>query len=105
MQSQNLSEYILVRKELQEVKNCITQYMGFVLGGSSLSFIGVWFSRRNGEDFLAPAYISLSLSIIVVLVLVILFYKFNSHNRFAGYRKLLIQEVWDEVVPENRTGS
>lgn len=97
MQPQDFSEYELMRRELQEIKNCITQYMGFVLGGSGFSVIGVWFVRRDNFDVSAPAFISLTISIIVILVLFIIYYKFHSHNRMAGYCKLLTQEIWRET--------
>ena len=45
MQKQNLSEYDFVRRELAALRNCITTYMGFVMGGSGV----VYFGTSNSE--------------------------------------------------------
>lgn len=99
MQKQNLGEYEFIRKELTELKNCITTYTGFVIGGSGIAFFGssaLTESEKLNENIVFAFLIS---SIIVSLVLMILFYKFNSHNRFAGYCKLLNQEKYDPMTP------
>ncbi|KAA3618540.1 MAG: hypothetical protein D8M58_21390 [Calditrichaeota bacterium] len=93
MELSNFKEYRFLRTELQNLKNCITNYMGFVLGGSGLSFIAFQLLSNKGPlNTEYVAQISLILSIVISLVLSIIFYKFNSHNRYAGYCKLLNQE-------------
>ena len=78
---------------LQNLKNCITNYLGFVLGGSGVAFVSFyWFNTNNLIYSEVTAFISLIVSVILSLVLSIIFYKFNSHNRYAGYCKLLNQE-------------
>lgn len=98
MQRQNLTEYEFIRKELSELRNCITTYMGFVIGGSGIVFFGVAaikeFDKLSGNT----SFAFLISSIIVSLVLVVLFYKFNSYNRYAGYCKLLNQEKYDPEI-------
>lgn len=99
MQTQNLGEYEFIRKELTELKNCITTYTGFVIGGSGITFFGaaaLTESEKLNDNIVFAFLIS---SIIVSLVLMILFYKFASHNRFAGYCKLLNQEKYDSKIP------
>lgn len=99
MQSQNLEEYKLIRKELESLKICITTYVGFVLGGAGVAilFIGRGMMDANCPpdcpmDLRPLGYAALALSLVVSSVFSILLYKFNSHNRFAGYCKLLTQE-------------
>lgn len=91
MLPQNTSEYKLLREELQKVKDCITTYMGFMLGGAGLAFVQMGASTTGGDAL--GAVIAMCLAVVVSLMLRILFYKFNSHNRFSGYCKLLTQEV------------
>ena len=90
MQYQNKIEYELVREELLKLKECITSYMGFVIGGSGVAFFGIAAVSKNPGSHEILGFSCILLSVIVSLVLYILFYKFNSHNRFAGYCKLLI---------------
>jgi len=92
MEISNSEEYKLLRSEMQNLKNCMTTYLGYVLGGSGLVFIGFYTIRNYELKFEIIAFISLLLSITVSMVLFIIFYKFNSHNRYAGYCKLLNQE-------------
>ena len=95
MQAQNLTEYELVRTEMTCVKDCMTNYIGFVLGGSGLALFGVISLGMFTKNLLGLAYVSIFLSTLISLVLMILFYKFNSHNRFAGYCKLLNHERFE----------
>jgi|GEM_PF-5869847 len=92
MEKQNLREYELIREEMLSLKNCITNYMGFVIGGSGVAYYGLVSITNGSNSFSRIAYAPLFLSFIVTSVLLILFYKFNSHNRYAGYCKLLNQE-------------
>ncbi|MCA9730693.1 hypothetical protein KC799_01095 [candidate division KSB1 bacterium] len=92
MQKQNLDEYRFIRNELEQLKNCITAYMGFILGGSGVAFFGISAVAKIPDSHNALAYSCFLISYVIPLVLLILFYKFNSHNRYAGYCKLLNQE-------------
>lgn len=92
MQYQNVKEYQIIREEMSKLKDCITTYMGFTLGGTGLVFAG--FAATSIEGY-PPIFASLLLSLVVSLVLTIIYYKFNSHNRYAGYCKILNQERFD----------
>lgn len=94
MQKENFKEYELVREEMLQLKSCITNYIGFVLGGSGLVLAGstTLFMISKENAFLGIAF--LLLTILISMVLSVLFYKFNSHNRFAGYCLLLNQEKY-----------
>jgi hypothetical protein len=88
----NIKEYELIRQEMTTVKECITQYLGFVLGGTGIAVYAILAMSNTGTRFCEVAFISFVLSIMMSFVLLVLFYKFYSHNRFAGYCKLLNQE-------------
>ncbi|MBN2415243.1 hypothetical protein JXO52_05350 [bacterium] len=89
MESLNIKEYELIQSVLTNLKNCITAYLGFVLGGSSAAF---FLYANLGKDSPHRLYLSMLMSIVLTLILLMLYYKFNSHNRYAGYCKLLNQE-------------
>ena len=94
MENGNLREYEAVRKELADVKACATQYIGFVLGGSGLALFGFGLLAKESVSSFALIYSPMALSIMVTLILFILYYKFNSHNRFAAYCFVLSVERW-----------
>jgi hypothetical protein len=93
MQQECLKEYEQIRSEMQDLKKCVTQYMGFVLGGTGIAVFG-FAAIAVIDDAYSLAWSAMLLSLIVSLVLVILFYKFTSHNRYAGYCKVLDAEVF-----------
>jgi len=92
MEISNSQDYHFIREEMKNLKNCITHYLGFVLGGSGVSFIGFYTIDNHVDKYELIAFISLILAVTISIVLFIIFYKFNSHNRYAGYCKLLNQE-------------
>lgn len=94
MQAENLQEYTFIREEMIKLKDCVTSYMGFVLGGSALAIFGLASIEPVKSNVMT--YFSLILSLIFSMVLLILLYKFNSHNRYAGYSMLLNQERHDK---------
>jgi hypothetical protein len=55
MQPQNLEEYKLIRKELSELKNCVTEYVGFLFGGSSIALGLLGFLYKNAAPSHAAA--------------------------------------------------
>ena len=89
----------ILRGEVENVKNCITQYVGFALGGSGFALIVIplltQFIINTGEkDRLHTAqnlvgFAAFALVWIVMLITIVLFYKFNSHNRYCGYLMML----------------
>jgi hypothetical protein len=96
VQIQNVKEYSAIRGELTTLKNCVTNYVGFVIAGSAAAFYGL-----AGKDTAAAsgrwevAITSVLLAIVSALVLLLLSYKFKSHNRYAGYSKLLTHERFE----------
>ena len=77
---------------MQSIKDCITNYMGFTVGGTAAA-IGALLAvdpLKVSHELLCIG--ALVLASIATLLLCILIYKFNSHNRYAGYCKLLSHE-------------
>jgi hypothetical protein len=92
MENQSIQEYKLVREEMTRLKDCLTNYVGFALGGSGAAIMGITSFRDLWSEIIGMPFVALILSLLVSMVLLIIFYKFNSHNRFAGYCKLLSYE-------------
>lgn len=101
MQHENITEYKLIRKEMLNLKDCITNYIGFVLGGSGAAVFVLFSISGPSASVFGKAYTALVISTIISLVLMILIYKFNSHNRFAAYCKLLNHERYELPVDFN----
>ncbi|NWG75029.1 MAG: hypothetical protein HXY24_10550 [Rubrivivax sp.] len=95
MQAENVKEYELIRGEMITVKDCITRYIGYVFGGSGAAIYGMARMEKTPISYSEMVLIAFSLATIISFVLLILYYKFYSHNRFAGYCKLLNHERYD----------
>jgi hypothetical protein len=95
MQPQNVDEYKAIREELARLRNCMTSYVGFVVLGSAPAFGFLADKATDYKQHLAMAIVAILLSIIAVLILFLLSYKFTSHNRYAGYSKLLAHERFE----------
>ncbi len=76
------------------IKACITTYMGYVLSGAGAGLFGMAAIRKS-TDVYFMSYASASIAVVISLVLFVIFYKFNSHNRGAGYCKVLTHELYD----------
>lgn len=100
MQKENEKEFALLRTEMLNVKGCITQYLGYVFAGSGAAVYGIARMNQSADSTYgtAMATLAFAISFIISLVALVLFYKFHSHNRFAGYCKLLNHERY-EVPP------
>ncbi len=94
MEPQNVDEYKGLRHEITTLKSCITTYIGFVFLVVSTAF---WQLAKEIPFRPKPtmAVVALVLGLGLKLVLFLLLYKFNSHNRYCGYCKLLEQEIFD----------
>lgn len=93
MHLDSVKEYEFVRREMDNLKSCVTTYVGFVIGGVGAAIFGfAKFAPGGPLNVHGIAYSSLALAVIVTFVLSILLYKFNSHNRFAGYCIVLSHE-------------
>lgn len=97
MQAENVKEYLEIRKEVAELKSCITTYVGFAVGGSATAVWALAGRTSHGpiEDT-AAALAAILLALVSVFVLFLLSYKFFSHNRYVGYSKLLTHEEFRE---------
>jgi hypothetical protein len=101
MQRQNITEYTLLRKEIESIKKCITDYVGFLfltVGGAFSIGAGISALAKNNITNLPLAYSALAVSYIAISMLYILMYKFLSHNRYVGYCLCLSQEKWSDAA-------
>lgn len=97
MEIENVKEYEYIRSETELIRSCITTYMGHVIGGSGAAMFGLAALRLfSPENRVAVGFVSFATSVIVTLVLAILFYKFNSHNRYAAYSLVLADETYEK---------
>lgn len=105
MQNSNIEEYKLIRIEMNNLKDCITKYIGYALAGSGAMIYGLARIDRTSSGGIAPeiAIIAAAFSILLSLILLVIFYKFNSHNRFAGFCKMLNHERYKLIDDQNKT--
>lgn len=93
MQQQNIREYGYMRDEVSYIKQCITTYISFLLGGSGAALFAFNIATRAGDAAtLIVSMTAFGMSVLIGLLFIIVQYKFNSHNRGAGYLKLLSHE-------------
>ncbi len=113
MQKENAKEYEFIREGITNIRSCVTSYISFLIGGSGVAFFAItYLSRLNVNtstpdsttpseksfQILLQIALPLVMSILVTILQMILFYKFLSHNRFAGYGKLLIHEQHERLI-------
>lgn len=100
MQEENVKEYELIKKGITDIRDCITSYISFLIGGSGVAFFGITILSRR-TDVVIPHLLQigmpLMIAVLVTILQMILYYKFLSHNRLAGYGKLLIHERYEDV--------
>lgn len=102
MQKYSNKEYEHLKTEISEIKKCITRYIGYIIGISGVTtivskYLYVYSSSTVHNGF-AITKVFLAVIILVSLVITtylfeILWYKFKSHNRHAGYMQLMSQEI------------
>jgi uncharacterized membrane protein len=92
MQPQNVAEYRICRQELTKVRACITRYVQLVVLASNAAFWVLAGKASEPEPGLAMSIAAILFAIMSTLFLFLLSYKFTSHNRYAGYCKLLAHE-------------
>src|SRR5947207_3774565 len=95
MQQQNVAEYKLIREDMGRIRTCTTSYMGFVILGSGSAFWYLGSKAFEKQTDFSTGVIAMLISILSTLILFLLSYKFTSHNRYAGYSKLLTHERYD----------
>jgi hypothetical protein len=69
--------------------------MGFVILGSGSAFWYLGSKAFEKQTDFSTGVIAMLISILSTLILFLLSYKFTSHNRYAGYSKLLTHERYD----------
>jgi hypothetical protein len=99
MRPENLREYELTRQELLDLKRCMTDYVGFMLRGAGLAVVVLSLAAHFGMNSMVMFSAFLGLSLVLTLVMYVLFYKFNSHNRYAAYALVLSMERWSDTIP------
>lgn len=95
MQKQNVSEYKIIRSEVENIKNCVTDYVKFLFLAVSAVISGI-LALETDLTYLPLSYSSIVISFIVCFLFDVLLYKFISHNCYAGYSLLLSQEIWED---------
>ena len=104
MQNSNVKEYSSIRMEMNNLKECITKYIGYAFAGSGAMIYGLARieSSNTGSISHEIAFIAAAFSMLLSLILLVIFYKFDSHNRFAGYCKMLNHEHHEQLSEESK---
>jgi len=87
----------MLREEMTNLKDCVTSYVGLVLAGTGGATVALSAIDFNKSPLVPLGMAALLLGLVVALVLHVLVYKFYSHNRYAGYAKLLTIETHDRL--------
>jgi len=98
MLSNSIDEYKIICEEMSSIRNCITNYIGLTVGSAGAAAAFLTAMVKSDWDVSFVVALSLVLSLLVTGVASIIFYKFNSYNRLAGYRKLLEQESSSDQI-------
>ncbi len=96
-------EYQNLRRDTAEVRACITRYIGYII--SAIGFSGALkFFLSDKMKSLESNFILLIITLLIVTLLFeVIWYKFESHNRFVGYMQILMQEV-DAIPIKSKDG-
>jgi hypothetical protein len=102
----NVKEYEIIRNEMQNIKSCITSYLSLIIGTSGISIFAVSYIEIRKEPIEIITIIYFFVAILLTAIYYVLIYKFISHNRYAGYLRLISQEVkFGLLHPENETNN
>ena len=99
-------EYQILKNEVVGIKDCITKYVGYIIGSNGIAFL-IFSSIKNNSntdstqsthlinisDIIQPDIVLVAEIIIILSIYYIINYKFASHNRYVGYLQLLSQEI------------
>lgn len=88
----SVKEYELLDKEVQTIRDCITRYIGYIIGSNGIAYL--MFGIPQFNKYIQPDIVLGVVLVIVTAIYYILDYKFASHNRYIGYRQLLSQEIF-----------
>lgn len=91
-------EYRLMYEHLASIRECVTNFTGYVLGGSGVlvTILGVIANPA------IAGLVAIIGSILVTMIALVILYKCNSHNRISGYLKVIEHERIDRAnAPKN----
>jgi hypothetical protein len=112
MRPELIPEYNAIRDEVRATHVCITDYVNKFFAAVATGIAGAYYlsgavAPAHRGDHNAPlpdapsplvlAYICLIISYGFLAFAGVLFHKFNTHNRYAGYARTLARENWDGV--------
>lgn len=102
MLKRNVKEYESIRQEIQATRTLATTFLSISMGGSGISYVALngWF---NMSDDLTIATFSFLVSAIICGFYYLALYSYQSHNRFAGYSKLINQEIDHKRINDEKT--
>ncbi|HRK00964.1 MAG TPA: hypothetical protein PL089_15240 [Ignavibacteria bacterium] len=88
-------EYQVLKREISDLRICITKYTGYIISifGASILINKIFFEKNLLGSSLSILVLLAVTILIVTLLFDVVWYKFNSHNRYVGYFQLLSQEV------------
>jgi hypothetical protein len=101
MLSSSVKEYEQLGTEVKSIKDCISNYIGYIIGTNGIAYLlfGAlkFYNEVRYASSNAVASVSADLALVVEILIVlsiyyVMNYKFASHNRYVGYRQLLSQE-------------
>lgn len=95
-------EYEVLKDEVKNIRDCITQYLSYIIGLSAITgiIVNIVIDDNKENDSLYIMILLLVTLFIITLLFDIVWYKFKSHNRFVGYIQLILQEVGHGVKSE-----
>ena len=89
----SIKEYELLKKDLTDMKQYINTYLGYIIGSNGVLMViaSIFFKGNPNETLIMFGLFYVSL-ITLFLLYNIIRYKFNSHNKLAGFVRLISQE-------------
>ena len=93
MLTENVKEYELISAELHSIRNCITSYISYLIGSSGIGVCIISYFKTLQISHSLSLFITVSTTLVISAMHYILIYKYNSHNRYAGYLRLISQEI------------
>jgi hypothetical protein len=100
MIAQNLKEYELIRQDMSSLKTRLSSHLSILLGGSGIAFYSISSISSSSPSI----YLSIIFAFVASLIAAFFYlalYKYNSYNRFAGYCKLLNEEIQITFLQRN----
>jgi len=91
----SIEEYKLLKVDIIEIKQCITRYVGYIIGSNGVAFLIFGYLKRGetGSMAFSDTTVLIIQCFIITSLYYVLVYKFKSHNRYVGYTQLLSNEA------------